>query len=120
MGSIVDEVARDAQAGGEKSFALANETLVADLLDLRLVSVQHIFLALVALSEREEDDALALGVELLGRLLDLGEAAVDAVEGVVTEAVSPLEVGRDVLVRSLEVWDKGLAEALVALGCEVN
>jgi len=120
LGGIVNQIASDAQSRGDKSLALTKQTLLTDLLDLRLVFVQHILLALIALPEREEDNALALRVELSSWLLDLREATVNGRQGAVAKAIGLLEVGRYVLVRCVEVWSKGLAKALVALRREID
>jgi len=79
-------------AGADGGFSPSDHAAL-DLLDLAVEGLQHIFLALNALGDGEAEQALALGVELSGGLLDDGEAGFERGEGGVAEGVGTRDVG---------------------------
>lgn len=106
------DIIADDQAGREGGLAVGHDTdlgVTSDLLDLAIVDLEDVLLALGALLEREVGNLLG-GLDKLSRwLLDGGESLVEGGEGRVTEGVGAGDVGRDVLVWLLEVWEEGFA-----------
>jgi len=92
--------------------AIAHNALSADLLDLAVVRLEYVVLALVTLGEREEDERLALRVQLSSWLFDDGELGVNGRERGVTERVGFRDVGGHVLVGLREVGEEGFGETV--------
>ncbi len=116
----MQRVARYDQARRDRSFAVCDDALSANLLLFAPVYTKDVILALIPDLQGEEDDGLPIIDEFLCGLLDDGEFGVECGEGAVAEAVRLLDVGRDVGVWLFEVWEEGFRELFVALGCEID
>lgn len=101
------------QSSGDSRFALGDETLLLNLLDLARVNLENVILALKTLVVREEDQRLGVIVELGGRLLDNGESLVNLVEGLVAKGIGMRNIWRDVLVRTGKPRKNRSGESLV-------
>lgn len=84
--------------------------MAANFLNLTVVCLEHVFLALVALGQGEEDERLAIGVELARWFLDGGELGLERRERGVADGVGLGNVRRDVLVGLGEVWEDRAGE----------
>ena len=103
----------DNQRRRDGSLAVANVAALLILFRLSGVDIEHVVTALKGLVVGQEDEALGLGIELAGGLLDGGEALVEAVERLVAKRVGAGDVGRDVLVRLGEIGQDGGSKGLV-------
>lgn len=115
QGLVTDDNGRD-----DGSLAVANVAALLIILDLGRVDVEDVVAALKGLVVGQQDEALGVGVELAGGLLDEGEALVEAVERLVAERVDAGDVGRDVLVGLGEVGQDGGGEGLVGRVAELE
>jgi hypothetical protein len=113
-------VAADLEARTHGGLAVADQALVADLLDLAVEGGEDVVAALGALLQREEDERLPGRVELAGGLLDGGEAGVEGGERGVAEGVGALEVGGGVGEGRGEEGGEGLGERGGQVGGEVE
>lgn len=105
---IADDESRE--KGG---LAVGNNSLLLDLLDLRGVDLENVVATLDALVQGQVDEALGIGVDVGGGLLDGRETLVKAGEGGIAERVGLGDVRRDVLVGLEEEWDDGGGKGLV-------
>ena len=103
----------DDKSSEQGSLSMGNDTLLLSLLDLGVVDLEDVVAALEAHAVGQEDEALGVGVNVGGGLLDSGEALVKASQGGVAEGVGLGDVRRDVLVRLGEKGDDGGSESLV-------
>lgn len=83
------------------------------LLILAGVGGQDVVAALEALVVWEQDNALGVGVQLVGGLLDDREALVDLGQCLVAEVVRLLDVGLNILVGAVEIGHNGGGKGLV-------
>jgi len=94
--------------------------LAANFLNLTVVCLEYVFLAFVALGQGEEDERLAIGVQLTSGLLDGGELGLQRRERGVTDGVGFGDVRRDVLVGLREVREDRAGETRGERGGEVE
>jgi hypothetical protein len=107
-----DEGSSDGSLAGRDQGEAGVVTTVG-LLVLAGVCAQDMIAALETLVVGEQDDALGIGVQLVGGLLDGREALIDLCQGLVAEVVCLLDVGLDVLVGAVEVGYDGGGKGLV-------
>lgn len=112
-------VAHD-EHGCDDGLASSHEASLLILLVLGGVDLEDVVLALEPLVVGEEDEALGVVVEIVGGLLDDGEALVDAVQRLVANLVGPGDVGGDVLDGLGEVGEDGSGEGLVGGVAELD
>lgn len=86
------------QSSGDSRFALGNEALLLNLLELARINLEDVVLAFKTLVVGEENQRLGLIVEIGGRFLDNGESLVNLVEGLVAKGIGLCDVWRDVLI----------------------
>lgn len=117
---VVDDVANPDnkftggdKGGSDKGLAVCNNVLTADLLLLLAERLQNVVLGFETSANGQGNDALGTGVQLLGGLLDDGEALVNLGQGLVAEVVCLFGIGAQVSPRTSEVREKRLGKGLV-------
>lgn len=104
----------------DRSLAVSDDATLLILLVLARVDLEDVVAALEGLVVGQPDQALGVGVELAGGLLDDGEALVQAVEGLVAERVGAGNVGRDVGVGLFQPGENGSGDGLVGGVAELD
>lgn len=95
----VQRLAGDDQARRDKSLAVCHNTFTSDLLTLRAVDAEDMVGCLLTLDDGVENDLLALGVQLIGGLLEHGQAFIDLVQSSGAKMIGLFDIGRNILVR---------------------
>lgn len=98
---------------GDGSLALGHDALLLKLLELGSVDLEDVLLALESLLVGEQNQSTGVVVEVIGGLLDDGEALFDAVQGLVAKGVGLLNIGRDEAIGSSKVGNDGSGKSLV-------
>lgn len=120
-----DSLAGDDEGSSDGSLAGGDQGeagLVAavGLLVLAGVGAPDMVAALKALVVWEQDNALGIGVQLVGGLLDDRETLIDLGQCLVAEVVGLLDIGLDILVGAVEVVDNGSGKGLVGRVAELD
>lgn len=105
-------------AGGDQGEAGVAATV--GLLVLAGVGAPDVVASLETLVVWEQDNALGIGVQLVGGLLDDREALVDLGQGLVAQVVCLLDVGLDILIGTVEVGHDGSGKCLVGRVAELD
>lgn len=105
-------------AGGDQGEA--GLTAAVGLLVLAGVGAEDMVAALDALVVWEQDNALGIGVQLVGGLLDDRETLIDLGQCLVAEVVCLLDIGLDILVGAVEVGYNGGGKGLVGRVAELD
>lgn len=98
-------------AGGDQGEA--GLVAAVGLLVLAGVGAPDMVAALEALVVWEQDNALGIGIQLVGGLLDDREPLIDLGQCLVAEVVGLLDIGLDILVGAVEVGYNGSGKGLV-------
>lgn len=108
-------VRRDDQARRDHGTAGLDQTVSIAVTILVVPGLEDVVLALNGDADREEDGIDDGAWELVRRRLDDGKGLFDSAQAIVGERVSLFDVGRDVLIRTVEVREERLGEGSIAL-----
>jgi hypothetical protein len=115
-----ESLVADNQNGDDSSLAVSDKAGLLVLLVLGRVDVQDVITALNTLVVREQNQTLGIIVDVVGGLLDYGEALVNAGERLIAKRIRLREVGRDVLVGLGEIGHDRSGEGLVGRVTELD
>lgn len=117
LGKPAECIFCDNDACSQRSHAVGNEALSANLLDFSLVCAEHVLLSLSSFLEWEVHERLRILIQLPSRLLHNREFCLNRGKRIVTNAIRLLDIWGDVFVWFSEVREERLSELLVALRC---
>ncbi len=104
----------DEKTSRDQGLARRHIPISTNLLVLRVVDIDDMALGLHAFADREVDDGLAVRNQLVCGLLQGRNALIDPGQRIVANSIGLLDVGRDILVRLVEVGQDRFGEGLVS------
>jgi hypothetical protein len=106
---------RQDQTGSNNGLAGSKDTITTTLLILRSIDIKNMVLNLSSETHGNRSSVVDRAAQLLGILLDNGEASINLGQTLVTERIGTGQVGSYIAVWSGEVGQDGLGQAGVAL-----
>lgn len=114
-GEVGQRLSRQHQARRDQSLAGSHDAIPATLLVFGAVDLEQMLLDIAGDTDRVPGGVVDGAADLLGVFTDDGEARVNLGQTLVAQSVGAGHVGRDITVRSREVGEDWLGEAVVGL-----